>query len=207
MGLAALLSWLRQLGVWVAGAAAFLGPWGVFVIALADSALIPMPQGVDALLVAQALASPAIAYPAAGLGVVGSLAGSVALYFVGRGMGRAMLGKRLSPAGVERLRKLVSQWGATLLVPVTTIPLPLPMKPVVIAAGIFRMPLHSFCLAIAVSRCIRYFGVTYLALRFGERALDFAGDHMYLALLGCALFAALFVTVHRMSNRWLNQEA
>jgi hypothetical protein len=31
-----------------------LGPWGIFLLSLGDSALIPMPQGVDALLIAQA---------------------------------------------------------------------------------------------------------------------------------------------------------
>ena len=65
---------VRQMGEWVASAAAFLGPGGVFLVALADSAFIPMPQGVDALLLAQAVASPHSAYWAAGLGCLGSLA-------------------------------------------------------------------------------------------------------------------------------------
>jgi len=71
------LAFVRQLGEWVAAAAGFLGPWGVFLIALADSAFIPMPQGVDALLLAQAIATPGSAYWAAGLGTVGSVIGSV----------------------------------------------------------------------------------------------------------------------------------
>ncbi len=207
MKFATLLSWVRQLGEWIAAAAAFLGPWGVFFIALADSAFVPMPQGVDALLVAQAIASPHIAVLAAGLGVLGSLLGSVILYFVGRGVGAATLAKRLAPAGVDHLQALVGRWGAALLLPVTAIPLPLPMKPVVLAAGIFQMPLASFCLAIAFARCLRYFGIVFLARRYGERALSYAAEHAVVAVLACAVLVATFVAAHRLSNRWLNRPA
>ena len=177
----------------------------MFVIALADSAFIPMPQGVDALLLAQAIGSPDIAYLAAGLGVVGSVLGTVVLYFLARRAGHAMLRRRLTPAGIQRLAGLVGRWGAALLIPVTMIPLPLPMKPVVLAAGIFQMPLPSFCVAVAFSRFVRYFGIVYLALRFGNRAMELAVEHLPLALVGCLLFVGAFIAAHRVSNRWLNQ--
>ena len=202
---AALLSWVRQIGEWIAGAAAFLGPGGVFLVALADSAFIPMPQGVDALLLAQAIASPDIAYLAAGLGVLGSTLGSVVLYFIARRAGHAMLRRRLTPQGIERLADLVGRWGAAALIPVTLIPLPLPMKPVVLAAGIFQMPLPSFCVAIAFSRVIRYVGIVFLAIRFGNRALELALEHMHLAIVGCLLFVVAFIAADRLSNRWLNR--
>lgn len=201
------MSWIRQFGEWVAAAAAFLGPGGVFLIALSDSAFIPMPQGVDAILAAQAIASPGIAYLAAACGVGGSLLGSVVLYLLGRRAGQAVLLKRLSPDGARRLGGLVGKWGAALLVPVTAIPLPLPMKPVVLAAGIFQMPLPSFCLAIALSRCVRYFGIVFLAMRFGDRALELASEHAHVAMVGLLLCAALLIFVHRFSNRWLDRKA
>ena len=189
----------------MAAAAAFLGPWGVFLIALADSAFIPMPQGVDALLLAQAIATPEYAYWAAGLGSLGSLIGSVTLYFLARRAGQAMLRKRISEHGIERLSELVGQWGAAALIPVTMIPLPMPMKPVVLAAGIFQMPLGWFCLAVGFSRVVRYFGVVYLGIRYGDRAMEFAAEHLYLVVILCALLVALFVAVHHLSNRWLNR--
>ncbi len=199
------MSWIRQLAEWVAGAAAFLGPTGVFLIALADSAMVPMPQGVDALLLAQALTRPDVAYLAAGLAVAGSVIGSATLYVLARRTGQAMLRKRLSPEGIEHLSRLVGRWGAGLLIPVAMVPLPLPMKPVVLAAGIFQMPLASFCAAIAFSRVIRYFGVVYLGARFGEGALDLAAANLHLALLACIAFVILFVVTSRLSTRWLNR--
>ncbi len=177
----------------------------MFLIALSDSALIPMPQGVDALLLAQGIASPQSAYLAASLAVVGSTIGSVVLYRLARKAGHAMLRKRVSDRGIRRLGQLVGRWGAGLLIPVTLIPLPLPMKPVVIASGIFQMPLPSFCAAVAVSRCLRYFGIVFLAIRFGDRALALAIEHVHLAVVACAVVAAAFLAANRYGNRWLNQ--
>ena len=199
------MAFVRQLGEWVAAAAGFLGPWGVFLIALADSAFIPMPQGVDALLLAQAIATPESAYWAAGLGTVGSVIGSVTLYYLARRAGQAMLRKRITERGIGRLSDLVGKWGAAALIPVAMIPLPLPMKPVVLAAGIFQMPLGSFCLAVGFSRVVRYFGVVFLGIRYGDRAMELAADHLYLVVVACALLVALFVAVHQLSDRWLNR--
>lgn len=200
-----LVSWLRQLGEWIAGAAIFLGPWGVFVISLADSAFIPMPQGVDALLLAQAIASPDVAYLSAGLGVIGSLLGSAVLYSLARRAGHSMLRRSLSSDGIERLSDLVGRWGAALVIPVTMIPLPLPMKPVVLAAGAVQMPLVTFCLAILLARLVRYGGIVFLGLRYGERGLELALANIPAAVLACAVLAALFVLLHRFANLWLNR--
>ncbi len=198
---------MRQLGEWIAGVATFLGPWGVFFVSLADSAFIPMPQGVDALLLAQAIASPDVAYLSAGLGVLGSLLGSTALYFLARRAGHSTLHRNMSSDGIRRLSGLVGRWGAALVIPVTMTPLPLPMKPVVLAAGVVQMPLVAFCLAILSARLVRYGGIVFLGLRYGERGLELAVANAHLAVLACAVFAALFVLVHRLANRWLNRLA
>ena len=164
-----------------------------------------MPQGVDALLLAQAIARPEIAYLAAGLGALGSVVGSTVLYFLARGAGQGLLVKRLSSSGINRLSQLIETWGAALLIPVTMIPLPMPMKPVVLAAGVFRMPLVSFWTAIGLSRLVRYFGIAFLGLQYGERGLELAVENLHLALLGCICFVALFISVHRFTSRWLNR--
>ncbi len=198
---------MRQFGEWLAAAAPVLGPWGIFFAALADNAFIPFPQGVDALLVAQAIAAPATVYFAAGLGVTGSLIGSVVLYFFARKAGFAMLRKRVSESGMRRIRRMIEQYGAAALIPPAAIPLPLPMKPVVLAAGIFQMPLGQFCAAIVFARVLRYFGVAYLALRFGDNALAFAKEHALAAALCCAALAAAFYLVNRWSSSRLSRRA
>ncbi len=191
---------MGQFGERLAAVAAVLGPWGIFLVALADNAFIPFPQGVDALLVAQAIAAPSTVYLAASLGVTGSVIGSLILYSLARKAGSAMLRKRVSETGMRRIRQMIEEYGAAALIPPAAIPLPLPMKPVVLAAGIFQMPLGTFCAAIVFARVLRYFGVAYLALRFGDNALAFAEEHALAAALFCAALAAVCYCV----NRWIN---
>ena len=70
---------MKKFGLWLVQSVSTLGPWGIFLVSLADSAFIPLPQGVDALLIAQSIAAPSTAYVSAALAVVGSLTGSLIL--------------------------------------------------------------------------------------------------------------------------------
>jgi membrane protein YqaA with SNARE-associated domain len=182
-----------------------LGPWGIFLLSLGDSALIPMPQGVDALLIAQAVAAPSTAYFAAALAVLGSVLGSLILYFLARRGGQVMLEKKASKVGVEKMRQQVEEYGAAVLFLPTAIPLPLPMKLFVIAAGVFQMRLLSFCVVLVAARSIRYFGEAYIGVRYGEQATVFLKDNA-LAGLGIALAVILgFYGIHRWSSGRLNR--
>jgi hypothetical protein len=46
-----------------------------------------------------------------------------------------------------------------------------------VAAGVFEVPLLSFASAITLARSIRYFGIGYLAIRYGADALPFLVRH------------------------------
>lgn len=182
-----------------------LGPWGIFLVSLSDSALIPMPQGVDALLIAQAIASPSSAYLAAALAVVGSLLGSLILYFLARRGGQVMLEKKVSKSGVEKMRRQVEEYGAMVLFLPTAIPLPLPMKLFVIAAGVFQMRLAAFCGVLVVARSIRYFGEAYVGIRYGEHATAFLKENALLGLGIAVVVIAVFYAVHRWSTGRLSR--
>src|SRR5258708_36824948 len=71
------------------------------------------------------------------------------------------------------------------------LPAATPFKFFVLAAGVFEVPLASFAWAIGLARIIRYFGVGYLAIKYGNDALPFLGRHK----LAVAIFAVLFVAV------------
>jgi membrane protein YqaA with SNARE-associated domain len=192
---------LKEFARW----ATALGPWGIFLVALSDSALIPMPQGVDALLIAQSVAAPSSAYFAAALAVLGSLLGSLILYWLARRGGRIMLEKKASQSGIEKMRRQVEEYGAMVLFLPTAIPLPLPMKLFVIAAGVFQMRLLPFCLVLVVARSIRYFGEAYVAVRYGEQATVFLKENALLGLGIAAILVALLFGVHRWSTGRLNR--
>jgi membrane protein YqaA with SNARE-associated domain len=184
-----------------------LGPWGIFLVSLSDSALIPMPQGVDALLIAQSVAAPSSAYLTAALAVAGSLLGSLILYGLARRGGQIMLEKKASKSGVERMRRQVEEYGALVLFLPTAIPLPLPMKLFVIAAGVFQMRLLPFCAVLVVARSIRYFGEAYVAVRYGEATTAFLKANALFGLGIAAGIVALFFIVHYWSTGRLNRAA
>jgi membrane protein YqaA with SNARE-associated domain len=196
---------MNQLREWLAGAAATLGPWGIFLVALSDSAFIPLPQGVDALLIAQAIASPSTAYLAAGLAVVGSVIGSLILYSIARRGGRMLLEKKASSGGIARMQHQIEKYDALVLLLPTMIPLPLPMKLFVIAAGVFQMKIARFVAVIAFARVVRYFGETFIALRYGEQTTAFLKENTLLGLGVAVAIIAVFLVVHRWSTRSVSQ--
>jgi len=59
------------------------------------------------------------------------------------------------------------------------LPPPTPFKIFVVAAGVFEVPLLSFISAITLARLIRYFGIGYLAIRYGANALPYLAAHKW----------------------------
>ncbi len=195
------MGWLRKLGEWLTQYTAVWGPWGTFFVSLSDSAFIPMPQGVDALLVAQAITAPEVTYFAATLAVLGSLLGSLILYLLARRGGRMMLEKRISKKGFEHMRKQIEKWDALVLLFPTMVPLPLPMKLFVIAAGVFQMSVLRFCAVLVFARIVRYFGIAYLALRYGDKTMTMLTENAWIGGLILLGIAVLFMVVRRWSSR------
>ncbi len=178
-----------------------LGIWGPFFIALLDSAFVPLAQSVDLLILAQATMAPGTAYLAALLAVIGSTLGSFLLYTMSQRGSRWLLGKRLSGGQFEKMRLQIETHGALALILPTMLPLPLPMRPLVIAAGVFRMRPERFLASIALARTVRYFGLAFASVHFGEAALTFLQQH---ALEAVAILAALGVfsfVLHRGRTR------
>ena len=189
---------IEKVGLWFAQYAAAFGPWGIFLVALGDSAFVPLPQGVDALIIAQTIAAPDTAYLAAALGVVGSAFGSYILYSIARRVGRAMLENKATGKGIERMRRQIKKYDALVLVLPTMIPLPLPMKIFVIAAGVFQMNLYRFVAVIVFARVIRYFGIAYTARLYGTETTTLLKEN---ALLGVGV-AIVIVLSFFLVNRW-----
>jgi membrane protein YqaA with SNARE-associated domain len=193
---------MKEFGQWLAGMVTTLGPWGLLLVAFGDSAFIPMPQGVDALLIAHSIAFPETAWFAAGLAVIGSVTGSLILYSLARRGGRAMLARRVSENGMNRLEELTRKYGAAAVIPPMMIPLPLPTKVFVIAAGVFQMRLMPFILAATLGRSIRYFGEAALALKYGEGTTDLLKQNAWQAAgVGLLLIVVFFVVDRWSANR------
>ena len=87
------------------------------------------------------------------------------------------------------------------------LPPPTPFKVFVVAAGVFEVPLLSFTSAIALARAIRYFGIGYLAIRYGPEALPFLVAHKWQVAVGLMVLAALSYLLSRVLLRHRSHSA
>jgi membrane protein DedA with SNARE-associated domain len=123
--------------------------------------------------------------------VAGSLVGCFILYGVARRGGEVFLRKRLKGAHVDRAVRLYQRFGLLAVVVPALLPPPVPFKVFVVMAGAAGVAPWRFGAAIAIGRGIRYFGQGYLAVRYGEHALDFMNANGTEIGIGLAAIAAL----------------
>jgi membrane protein DedA with SNARE-associated domain len=172
------------------------GPWGVFLMAVLDSAGIPVVEGVDALIVLVAAKHAGTGYFSAALAVTGSVIGSLFLFYVGRKGGEEFLDRRTQAGWPKRFRAWFHHYGALALFIPVFIPAPLPVKIFVLSAGALGMNRAHFIAIIAVARSLRYFGLAYLGARMGNAPLEFVKGHAWqMALISVAVFLLLFAAV------------
>src|SRR5262249_23307080 len=108
--------------------------------------------------------------------MIGSVLGCVLLYFLARKGGEALF-RRRAGARAEVIRRWVTRNGFGGMLGAALLPPPTPFKVFVFAAGVFEIPLASFTSAIAIARAVRYFGIGYLAVRYGDNAMPFIAHH------------------------------
>jgi membrane protein YqaA with SNARE-associated domain len=146
-----------------------LGPFGLFAIAFLDSVMVPMPGGVDAVLLLLAAARPSwmLIYVAAA--TIGSTIGCVALYRLSQRAGKKALSK-FSESKQKRVKDLIDRYDVMSVLVASLLPPPFPFKLFVVSAGVFRLNLLRFTLAVAGGRTFRYLLLAYLAARYGDQA-------------------------------------
>jgi membrane protein DedA with SNARE-associated domain len=177
------------------------GPWGVFLLAVLDSAGIPVPEGVDALVVLVAARHAGVGYFSAALAVAGSVIGSLFLFYVGRKGGEEFLDQRTQAGWPKRFRAWFHHYGALALFIPVFIPAPLPVKIFVLSAGALGMNRAHFIAIIAAARILRYFGLAYLGARMGTAPWQYVKGHAWqMALISVAVFVVLWGAVKIKDN-------
>lgn len=177
-----------------------LGGVGMFVIALLDSSFLTFPQVNDLLIIVMSTKYPARMPYYAGMTTLGSLIGCFMLYAVVSRGGDTFLHKRMQGRFFERAVKLYQKYGLMAVIVPALLPPPVPFKVFVLLAGAADVAVWRFAMAIAVGRGIRYFGQGYLAVMYGEHALDFMKDYgaeIGIGLAVLALASGLFLVILR----------
>ena len=174
------------------------GPFGLFAIAFLDSVLVPIPGGVDAMLMILATARPAWMVIYVASATVGSTIGCVCLYKISQKAGHRAL-DRFSESKQKRVKDLIDRYDVLSVLVASVLPPPFPFKLFVVSAGVFRLPVWRFTMAIAAGRTFPYLLEGYLAARYGEHAKESLA-HYYPAIgIGLAvLLIVIFVSKNLM---------
>jgi membrane protein YqaA with SNARE-associated domain len=174
-----------------------LGIPGLFAIALLDSAAIPMVGGPDGIVILLAWRNPAQMLWIALSAATGSTAGCWILYRIARLGGEAALA-RTRPKLQAWVKQRVERNGFGAVFLAVIAPPPFPTKPVILAAGMFRIPLISFLMAAFWGRLLRYLVMAYLGSRFGDHAAQIIRSHFLIVLLVLAGIVLLVLLLRRI---------
>lgn len=181
------------------------GPFGLFAIAFLDSVMVPMPGGVDAVLLLLAAARPSwlLIYVAAA--TIGSTIGCVALYRLSQRAGKKAL-SRFSESKQKRVKDLLDRYDVMSVLVASLLPPPFPFKLFVVSAGVFRLNLMRFTLAVAGGRTFRYLLLGYLAARYGDQAKELLTRYYpAIGITLAALIILFFVAKALMRQSGKNQ--
>jgi membrane protein YqaA with SNARE-associated domain len=186
-----------------------LGPPGLFVVAFLDSSFLSIPEINDILVVTSSSAHPGRAWLYALMATLGSLAGCIVLWALGKRGGEAVLVRRFGSPRVERVRAAFQRWDVLAIAIPSFLPPPMPFKIFVLSAGVFGFPLKRLAITLVVARGLRYASWAVMGAVYGDEALEwlerfdgwFAEHWAYLLVVGGAIVLAVALVLAARSVR------
>src|SRR5882757_10836193 len=164
---------LAKYTAWVLHLLAPLGMWGVFAIALADSALLGMP--VDAIVAFYVYQDHRRLLLYVVMAALGSVIGSIPLYIIGYLGGEKVLRKRISEERFLKIHRSFEKHEFWALMFPGMLPPPLPFKIFVLGAAVFEMRFRDFLVAVFLGRFVRFGVLSGLVLWFGPQIVGLLG--------------------------------
>ena len=188
---------LQTFGEWLVT----LGPFGLFAISLIDSAGLPLPGGPDAVMILLSARSHALMPLYAVAASLGSTIGCTVMYWVARRAG--MLGlRKIKPARRARIENLLGRYDMLAIMATAILPPPFPFKPFVLSAGVFKLKLSRFIIAVFAGRLVRFSIEGLLAIWLGgEGAGEQIKRHGLKVLLAVAIVATLLIVFNILKSR------
>jgi membrane protein YqaA with SNARE-associated domain len=172
-----------------------LGGPGLILLGLADNSIIPLPGSVDVLTIYLAARhrEPWIYYTM--MATAGALLGGYLTYRMARKGGKETLEKKFPPRKAKKVYAIFERWGFAAVAISAVLPPPVPIVPMLLAAGAMQYPTKKFLCALAVGRGIRYVILGYLGSHYGRSILRFFDQYYWpvlIALVAFSVAAALY---------------
>ncbi len=169
------------------------GAPGIVLVAFLDSSVLSLPELADLLVIYMVTTHPSRFGLYVTCATIGSLAGCLVLYYIGRG-GEELLKKRISTHRYEKTLDAFRRHGVMAVLVPSILPPPAPFKPFVLLAGVAEISPARFTTAILIGRGARYLIEGLLALWYGERAMAYIEKNgLLVALVAVGLLLAGFV--------------
>ena len=195
---------VARIVAWVQAFALGIGGPGLFLVAFLDSSFLSLPEINDLLVVMLVIEHKARMPYYALMATLGSLAGCLVLYYVGRTGGEALVRRRFGGPRMARALALSQRYGVFAIAVPSILPPPAPFKIFVLLAGVAAVPVWRFAITIALARGFRYFMVGVLSVRYGDDAIAFIeanGRAVSLVLVGLIVAGGLAWIVWRRRRR------
>jgi membrane protein YqaA with SNARE-associated domain len=172
-----------------------LGAWGVLIIATLDASAFGIPM--DPLIAGFVYSNPGKSWLYCLAASLGSAAGSLIPYGIGRAGGELFLLKRIDRQKLERIRDRFERREFLAIMLPAMLPPPTPFKLLVFSAGVFEMKVLQFLVAIIAGRLLRFGILSVLTIIFGEQIVhatrDLVKDHPSVAVaIGIVIVAVLY---------------
>jgi membrane protein YqaA with SNARE-associated domain len=182
------------------------GAAGLAAVAFVDSSFLTLPEVADILVIMFTIKNPDLWWWYGLATTAGSIAGCLALYFVARTGGHALVRRGIHERHIDRVMEWFRKYGAPVLLLPSMLPPPMPFKLFVLMAGLSDLRVTSFALAIAVGRGVRYVGEAWLARQYGEAAITYLERNAFdlvVPIVGILIVAA---AIWWMYARWRRKQ-
>lgn len=183
----------HKLPSWLEKIVATMGGGGLFLVAFLDSSVLSFPLVTDALVIQLSFVNPKRMPYYATMAAMGSIAGCIWLYLLAKKGGEAFF-HRHAGGRAGKIKNWVERNGFLSIFIPSILPPPLPLKPFVLAEGVFQVPLRTFVTGVLLGRGLRFGAEGILAVVYGDAALDFLLTHSRaFAVSVVAVLAVLYI--------------
>jgi membrane protein YqaA with SNARE-associated domain len=165
--------------------------WWVNLASFAESSFFPLPP--DLMIIPMLLSQPNKAWVVASTCSISSVLGGIVGYGIGyflyEAIGQSIIQLYHLENSFQLFQTQFQQWGFWIIMAKGLTPIP--YKLVTIASGVAGLDLGKFILASMITRSFRFFLLSALLWRFGERARTYIEGYLGWVLVGMLLTIVL----------------
>lgn len=171
-----------------------LGGWGLILVGIADSSVIPLTGSMDVLTIWLAARHRGPWEYYALMATIGAVIGGYVTYTLARKGGKEAMERKLSKRRAAKVYKRFERWGFGAIAVPAILPPPFPLVPFLLAAGAMQYSRKKFLAALTLGRGVRYTIVAGLGALYGNHITRFLSRY-YKPALGILIGLAVVGTI------------